>query len=242
MLDVSQLSTGYGRLQVLHNVDLRVGAGEIVALVGSNGAGKSTFLQTVAGTHRNQRLSAGQVKFNGKEVLKASAPSLVRQGLVLVPERRQIWPDMSVLDHLKLGAFLRRSDKAYVAERQGFCLDLFPRLKERGNQQAGTLSGGEQQMLAMARALMSGPRLLLLDEPSTGLSPVLVDRILEVVQQLRATTGLTILLVEQMVTLTLQIADRAYVLDRGRIAITGNAREMLEDPTIKESYLGGQGA
>lgn len=242
MLEVSQLSTGYGRSQVLHDVDLKVGAGEIVALVGSNGAGKSTFLQTLAGTHRNQRLTAGQVRFDGKDVLRSSAPSLVRNGLVLVPERRQIWPDMNVLDHLKLGAFLRRNDKDYVAEREAFCMDLFPRLKERCNQLAGTLSGGEQQMLAMARALMSGPRLLLLDEPSTGLSPVLVDRILEVVQQLRSAAGLTILLVEQMVTLTLQIADRAYVLDRGRIVLSGKARAMLDDPTIKESYLGGQGA
>ncbi len=240
MLEVAGLSTGYGRSQVVHGVDLSVKQGEIVALVGSNGAGKSTFLQTVAGTHR-QRGTAGSVRLDGRDVTRASAPSLVRGGLVLVPERRQIWPDMTVIDHLRLGAFLRRGDKAHVAEREAFCLDLFSRLKERRNQLAGTLSGGEQQMLAMARALMSGPRLLLLDEPSTGLSPVLTERILEIVQELRERAGLTILLVEQMVTLTLQIADRAYVIDRGRIVLSGQARALLDDPMIQATYLGGQG-
>jgi branched-chain amino acid transport system ATP-binding protein len=242
MLDVLGLSTGYGRVQVLHEVNLNVKAGEIVALIGSNGAGKSTFLQTVAGIHRPGLLTAGKgsIRYAGKEVLHDSAPALVRQGLVLVPERRQIWPDMSVLDHLRLGAFLKRKDRHYIAEQEAFCVDMFPRLKERIRQVAGTLSGGEQQMLAMARALMAGPKILLLDEPSTGLSPVMVSRILEVVQQLRAKSGLTILLVEQMVTLTLQIADRAYVLDRGRIVLSGNAQALLQDPAVQASYLGGQ--
>lgn len=242
MLEITELSTGYGRVQVLQQVSLSAKKGEIVALIGSNGAGKSTLLQTVAGIHRPKLFGStvGSVRFCGKEVLRDSAPALVRQGLVLVPERRQIWPDMSVGDHLKLGAFLRRKDRHHVAEREAFCVSMFPRLKERFNQVAGTLSGGEQQMLAMARALMANPEILLLDEPSTGLSPVMVARILEAVQQLREHSGITILLVEQMVTLTLQIADRAYVLDRGRIVLSGVARDLLEDPAIKESYLGGQ--
>lgn len=242
MLEVSGLSTGYGRVKVLHNIDLNVKAGEIVALIGSNGAGKSTFLQTVAGIHRPRLLGSnqGSIQYGGKEVLRDSAPSLVRQGLVLVPERRQIWPDMSVYDHLRLGAFLKRKDRHYIAEREAFCVEMFPWLKERSSQIAGTLSGGEQQMLALARALMAGPKILLLDEPSTGLSPVMVARILDVVQQLRAKSGLTILLVEQMVTLTLQIADRAYVLDRGRIVLSGVAQALLEDPAVKASYMGGQ--
>lgn len=241
MLDISRLSTGYGRVQVLHDVSLNAKKGEIVALIGSNGAGKSTLLQTVAGIHRpGSGGNTGSVRFLGEEVLRDSAPSLVKQGLVLVPERRQIWPDISVGDHLKLGAFLRRKDRQYVAEREAFCLLMFPRLKERFGQVAGTLSGGEQQMLAMARALMANPAILLLDEPSTGLSPVMVTRILEAVQQLRTESGITILLVEQMVTLTLKIADRAYVLDRGRIVLSGDAREMLEDPAVRASYLGGQ--
>ncbi|MGI4812573.1 MAG: ABC transporter ATP-binding protein [Janthinobacterium lividum] len=240
MIEITGLTTGYGRSLVLHDVTLQVNQGEIVALVGSNGAGKSTFLKTVSGVHRNSR-AQGKIVFDGVEVTRASAPSLVGRGLSLVPERRQIWPDMSVHDHLRLGAFRKRGDRAYVATRTEFCLNLFPRLKERLKQHAGTLSGGEQQMLAMARALMAGPRLLLLDEPSTGLSPLFVTRILEIVEELRASAGMTILLVEQMVTQTLQISDRAYVLDRGRIVLSGDAKALLDDPAVKASYLGDQG-
>jgi len=239
MLEISNLSTGYGRSAVLHDVNLAVRPGEIVALVGSNGAGKSTFLHTVAGIHRSFR-QKGEIHLLERNVSRASAPALVRDGLVLVPERRQIWPDMPVLDHLRLGGFLKRRDRAFVRDQESFCLDLFPRLKERLGQQAGTLSGGEQQMLAMARALMAGPRILLLDEPSTGLSPALVTRILEVIQSLRDRFGMTILLVEQMVTLTLEISDRAYVIERGKIVLSGQAQALLHSPAVKESYLGGQ--
>ena len=242
MLEIQGLSAGYGQVGVLHDVAMQIAKGEIVALVGSNGAGKSTFLNTLAGVHRGLSFPVGQgVRFDDRDVSRWTAPALVRAGLVLVPERRQIWPDMSVAEHLRLGAFHRRRDRRYVADKEAYCLQTFPRLRERLKQAAGTLSGGEQQMLAMARALMAGPRILLLDEPSTGLSPLLVDRIFEVVQELRAQTGLTILLVEQMVTQTLAISDRAYVLDRGRIVLSGPARAMLDDPAVRSAYLGDEG-
>jgi branched-chain amino acid transport system ATP-binding protein len=239
MLAVEGVCTGYGRALVLHEVTLRVGEGEVVALVGSNGAGKTTLLNTIAGLHRGGRGSGlkGKVTLDGVDVTGMPAPRLIRRGLVLVPERRQIWPGLSVADHLLLGAFHRRRDRAFVAERTGLCTDLFPVLAQRLSQQAGTLSGGEQQMLAIARALMAGPRLLLLDEPSLGLAPLVVRRIFEVVGELRR-AGLTVLVVEQVVAAALGAADRGYVLERGRAVLDGDAADLLADPAVRAAYLG----
>lgn len=239
MLEVEGLATGYGRALVLHDVNLRVDEGEIVALVGSNGAGKTTFLNTVAGLHRGGRGSGvrGRVRLDGNDIRGTAAPRLVRRGLVLVPERRQVWPEHTVADNLLLGAFSRRRDKGHVATRTDYCYDMFPRLAERRSQQAGTLSGGEQQMLAIARALMASPRILLLDEPSLGLAPLIVRRIFEVVRELRR-EGLTVLLVEQMVTMALDVADRGYVLERGRTVLEGSAAELAADPGVRAAYLG----
>jgi branched-chain amino acid transport system ATP-binding protein len=239
VLEVDNLAVGYAGADVLHDVSLRVGTGEVVALVGSNGAGKTTFLNTIAGLHRGGRGSRvrGQVRLSGRPVTTVSAPWLVRHGLALVPERRQIWPEHTVADNLLLGAFSRRRDKGYVQQRTTYCYELFPRLGERRAQHAGTLSGGEQQMLAIARALMSSPQLLLLDEPSMGLAPLVVRRIFEVIRELKR-DGLTVLLVEQMVTMALETADRGYVLERGRTILDGPARTLLADPAVRAAYLG----
>ncbi len=239
MLEVEGLATGYGPALVLHDVTLRVAEGEIVALVGSNGAGKTTFLNTVAGLHRGGRGSGlrGRVRLDGRNVTGMSAPRLVRRGLVLVPERRQVWPELSAADNLLLGAFSRRRDKGYVSSRMDYCFEMFPRLAERRDQQAGTLSGGEQQMLAVARALMPSPRILLLDEPSSGLAPLVVRRIFEAIRELKR-EGLTVLLVEQMVTMALAVADRGYVLERGRTVLNGSAAELAADEGVRAAYLG----
>jgi branched-chain amino acid transport system ATP-binding protein len=235
MLAVEGLAAGYGAARVLEDVSLGVDAGEIVALVGSNGAGKTTLLNTVAGLHRPR--PGGTVTFEERDVTGLTAARLVRRGLVLVPERRQIWPVLTVADHLRLGAFRSRRDQATVATRRERAYGLFPVLDERRDQYAGTLSGGEQQMLAIARALMAGPRLLLLDEPSLGLAPLVVRSILDVVRRLRE-EGIAVLLVEQLVAMALGIADRGYVLERGRIVESGAAADLLESPTVRRAYLG----
>jgi branched-chain amino acid transport system ATP-binding protein len=235
MLDVEGLATGYGRALVLHDVTLQVEAGEAVALVGSNGAGKTTLLHTIAGLHR--AAWRGRVRFGGEDVTGMPAHRLLRRGLVLVPERRQLWPALTVVDHLTLGAFVHRRDRRVVASDLESCYQLFPLLAERCGQPAGTLSGGEQQMLAIARALMARPRLLLLDEPSLGLAPLIVRRIFEVVAQLRR-DGLTVLVVEQAVAAALGAADRGYVLERGRTVLAGPAAQLLADPAVRAAYLG----
>ncbi len=239
MLLVEGLATGYGRALVLDGVDLRVDEGEIVALVGSNGAGKSTLLNTLAGLHRGGIGSGirGRVTFEGRDASGVAAPRLMRRGLVLVPERRQVWPRHTVADNLVLGAFSRRRDRGFVADRLEYAYGLFPVLRDRSSQAAGTLSGGEQQMLAIARALMAEPRLLLLDEPSVGLAPLVVERIFDVVVGLRR-EGVTVLVVEQMVGMALGIADRGYVLERGRTVLEGRAADLLADPGVRAAYLG----
>lgn len=233
MLETRGLAAGYGRVGVLKGVDLRVHAGEMVTLIGSNGAGKSTFLKTIVGLVRP---TGGSVFFDGRELRGATTESLVREGLVLVPEGRLLFGPMTVAENLELGAYvLGRKGGGEAAER---VYDLFPVLRERAEQPAATLSGGEQQMLAVGRALMARPRLILLDEPSLGLAPKVIAEIFSALEVLRE-QGLTILLVEQDARLALKHADRGYVMRTGEIALTGSSAELLKNDDVRLIYLGG---
>ena len=232
MLEVRSLRAGYGAVEVLRGVDLSVGAGEIVALLGSNGAGKSTLNNNVSGLYRP---FGGTIAFDGQAIAGAPSMRIVEAGLVQVPEGRRVFPNLSVRENLELGSYRRgRAARAKNLER---VLAVFPRLNERMAQLAGTLSGGEQQMLAIGRGLMSEPRLLILDEPSLGLSPLLVEEMFTLIGRLNR-DGLAILLVEQNVVQSLAIAHRAYVLENGRIALSGAAAELAEHPELRKSYLG----
>ncbi len=232
MLEVRDLHAGYGRVEVLRGVSFHVARGEIVVLIGPNGAGKTTTLKAVAGLLPPRQ---GTVLFEGRDVAGTPANRLVRAGIALVPEGRMVFPDQTVRDNLLLGAFGRRGDGIEEDIERHFA--RFPILRERQRQPAGTLSGGEQQMLAVARGLMARPRLLLLDEPSLGLAPRLVREVFDVLPRLRD-EGLTLLLVEQMAQLALGIADRAYVLERGQIVLEGAGRDVLRDPAVARAYLG----
>jgi branched-chain amino acid transport system ATP-binding protein len=232
LLEVRHLTAAYGAIEALSDVSLHVRAGEIVALVGPNGAGKSTLLRTISGVLKPRR---GEIVFDAMSVGGRSPPFMVRHGLVHIPEGRQILKRMTVLDNLLMGAFVR-SDAAVRSDLQAV-LHRFPRLRERGEMAAGALSGGEQQMLAIGRALMARPRLLMMDEPSLGLAPVLVTEVFHLVQELKD-QGITILLVEQNARQALRIADRAYVLETGRIALEGPSDELLGSRLLQESYLG----
>ena len=232
LLSVQGLAVAYGGIQAVKGVDLQVRTGEKVCLIGSNGAGKTTTLKAITGLLPAAR---GQVSFKGHPTTGQGAWDLVQQGLVMVPEGRGVFARMSILENLQMGAYLRRDNQ--VASDLDRMWTLFPRLAERQHQWAGTLSGGEQQMLAMARALMSQPQLLLLDEPSMGLSPVMVDKIFEVIDQV-SRQGVTLLLVEQNASRALQMADRAYVMESGLISASGSARDLLHDPQVKAAYLG----
>ncbi|NUR74364.1 MAG: ABC transporter ATP-binding protein [Hamadaea sp.] len=234
MLDVSGISVYYGNIAAVKDLSLQVNQGEIVTLIGSNGAGKSTTLRTISGLLKPR---SGHIVFDGRKIEGIPAHDIVRLGLAQSPEGRRIFPRMSVAENLDLGAYLR-NDKAGIAEDQERMLELFPRLRERIAQKAGTLSGGEQQMLAVARALMARPKLLLLDEPSMGLAPVLVDVIFATIKRIRE-TGTTVLVVEQNARAALSVADRAYVLESGSIKLSGPARELRNDPEIAKAYLGG---
>jgi branched-chain amino acid transport system ATP-binding protein len=232
MLEVKALRAGYGAIEVLRGVDLAVGAGEIVALLGSNGAGKSTLNNNVSGLYRP---FGGTIAFDGANIAGAPSMRIVDAGLVQVPEGRRVFPNLSVRENLEMGSYRRgRAARAKNLER---VLVVFPRLNERMTQLAGTLSGGEQQMLAIGRGLMSEPRLLILDEPSLGLSPLLVEEMFTLIGRLNR-DGLAILLVEQNVVQSLAIAHRAYVLENGRIALSGAAAELAEHPELRKSYLG----
>ena len=233
MLAVEDLEARYGKIPVTWGVSFRVDQGETVALIGPNGAGKTTILKAIAGILRP---SGGRITFRAREITGMPAHEVARLGVALVPEGRELFPHMSVYENLLLGARLRR-DADPVNEALEWVYAIFPVLKERRHQAASTLSGGEQQMLAVARALMTGPHLLMLDEPSTGLSPLVVERIFEVLKTL-AERGATTLLVEQNMHLALEIADRAYVLERGRIILEGDAKSLSENPLIREAYLG----
>ncbi len=232
MLTVDSLSSHYGRIQALHEVSLEVGAGEIVALVGANGAGKTTLLRTISGV---QPASGGRIVFEGREVTRASPHARVAAGIVQVPEGRQVFAPLGVADNLRLGAYLRRDDEIAADLEQIY--QMFPPLAERRDHPAGTLSGGQQQMLAIARAMMARPRLLLLDEPSMGLAPMLVDQIMETVARLKE-RGVTIFLVEQNAYAALSVADRGYVLELGTVAMHDDARALLTDEKVRAAYLG----
>ncbi len=233
MLLIESLTVAYGSLEVLHGITLSVKPGEIVALLGSNGAGKTTTISTVSGL---LRASSGRVEFQGRDITGHSPERIVGMGLVQVPEGRRIFPKLTVLENLEMGAYLVR-DKRRKEENLEKALSLFPRLAERRHQKGGTLSGGEQQMLAIARGLMSNPQMLLLDEPSLGLAPIVVDRIFEIILGIRD-AGTTVLLVEQNVQRSLEIADRGYILETGRVVLEDRGRALLDNPKVKASYLG----
>lgn len=236
MLRIRNLKCYYGRIRAINGVSLSVRPRELIALIGANGAGKSTLLQTLSGLLPSWE---GEIHFEKQSLRGMKPPAIVEQGISLVPEGRLLFPPMSVLDNLKLGAYrrYRRREHARVEEDLEEVMQLFPVLRERSKQQAGTLSGGEQQMVAIGRALMARPRLLLLDEPSMGLAPFLVRLILDVLVQLKE-RGMTILLVEQNARAALQIADRGYVLENGRVVLEGNGSDLLADQDVKRAYLG----
>jgi branched-chain amino acid transport system ATP-binding protein len=233
MLQLERVTSGYGRSPVLHEVSLEVRQGEVVALIGANGAGKSTLLNTVMGLVRRTQ---GAIRFEGREIGAAATPAIVRAGLAQVPERRQLFGTMSVEENLRMGAYARRGD---VAERLAVQYALFPILSERRRQAAETLSGGEQQMLAIARANMTAPRLLLLDEPSLGLAPLIVADIFRIIGELKQ-SGVAILLVEQNARAALKIADRAYVMELGEFVLSGKASDIAANERVAASYLGFQ--
>lgn len=233
MLSVEQMSTSYGSVRALDSVSLYVKKGEIVSLIGANGAGKTTMLHTISGIVRQK---AGVISFCGTQIEQSSAVTRVKQGLVQVPEGRQVFSNLPVLDNLRLGAY-GRSDPGIHDDLQ-WVLQLFPRLQERSRQLAGTLSGGEQQMVAIGRALMAKPRLLLLDEPSMGLAPLLVAEIFRILRRLNSESGLSILLVEQNASVALALSHRAYVLNLGKVVREDNASVLLRDPEVQEAFLG----
>ena len=234
MLVVEGLDVAYGRIQALHGLSIRVEEGEIVTLIGSNGAGKTTTLRALSGLHRPSR---GSVRFEGKAIENASAEQIVRLGMAHAPEGRRIFTRLAVLENLEMGAYLVR-DRSLVSQRLEQVFGLFPRLDERKAQSGGTLSGGEQQMLAIGRALMAGPRLLLLDEPSLGIAPLLVRQIFTEIARINREMGTTILLVEQNANLALKTAHRGYVLETGRIVLEDTAERLLVDPEVRKAYLG----
>jgi branched-chain amino acid transport system ATP-binding protein len=233
MLQFDNVSTFYGKIQALHNVSIDVQQGEIVTLIGANGAGKSTLLMTLCGS---PRAHSGSIRYMGEELVGLESSVIMRKSIAVVPEGRRVFARLTVEENLAMGGFFTEKDD--YQEQMDKVLGLFPRLKERFNQRGGTMSGGEQQMLAIGRALMSKPKLLLLDEPSLGLAPIIIQQIFEIVEQLRR-DGVTVFLVEQNANQALKIADRAYVLENGRVVMQGSGEELLVDPKVRDAYLGG---
>ena len=232
MLEVRQLHAGYGSVEILRGIDLDVGAGEIVAVLGSNGVGKSTLNNNISALYRP---FAGSIRFQGEEIAGLSSSEVVKRGLIHVPEGRRIFPNLNVRENLELGSLVR--GKNHRAQNMERVVEIFPRLRERFDQMAGTLSGGEQQMLAIGRGLMSEPVLLIMDEPSLGLSPLLVEQMFELIVRINR-EGLPILLMEQNAVQTLAIAHRAYIIENGRIAMQGQAADLARDPELRKNYLG----
>jgi branched-chain amino acid transport system ATP-binding protein len=233
LLKVTGLKVSYGGIQAVKGVDFEVREGELVSLIGSNGAGKTTTMKAITGT---QPINAGDIEYLGKSIRGQGPWDLVKQGLAMVPEGRGVFTRMTIIENLQMGAYIR-NDKGGIADDMEKMFNIFPRLRERKDQLAGTMSGGEQQMLAMGRALMSRPKVLLLDEPSMGLSPIMVDKIFEVVKDVYA-QGVTVLLVEQNASRALGIANRGYVMESGIVTMSGKASEMLTDPRVRAAYLG----
>lgn len=233
MLQVTDLKVNYGVIQAIKGVSFEVNEGEVIALIGANGAGKTTILHTVTGLIAPK---SGKIEFEGKDITKMPAHKIVTLGMAHVPEGRRVFADLSVYENLLMGAFTRK-DKDEISQTLEMVYKRFPRLKERKNQVAGTLSGGEQQMLAMGRALMSHPKIILMDEPSMGLSPILVNEIFDIIRSVNE-AGTTVLLVEQNAKKALDIADRAYVLETGKIVTSGDAKVLMNDDSIKKAYLG----
>ena len=233
LLEIKDLEVNYGVIKAIKGVSFDVNEGEIIALIGANGAGKTTILHTITGLIQAKK---GSIVFDGKELTKTPPHKIVSMGMAHVPEGRRIFQQLSVLENLKLGAYTRK-DKSEIASTLKMVYERFPRLDERKNQVAGTLSGGEQQMLAMGRALMSKPRIILMDEPSMGLSPLLVSEIFDIIKVINE-SGTTVLLVEQNAKKALSIADRAYVLETGKITLSGDAKDLINDESVKKAYLG----
>ena len=234
MLEVKDLKVFYGMIQAIKGISFEVNQGEVIALIGANGAGKTTTLQTITGM---LNAKAGHVIFEGKDITKVPGHKIVGMGMAHVPEGRRVFANLTVYENLKMGAYSRK-DKNEIAHNLEMVYKSFPRLEERKNQSAGTLSGGEQQMLAMGRALMSNPRIILMDEPSMGLSPIFVEEIFHIIEEI-SSKGTTVLLVEQNAKKALSIADRAYVLETGNITLSGTGKELSESEDIKKAYLGG---
>ena len=234
MLKIENLQVHYGGIQALRGISLEVPDGKIVTLIGANGAGKSTTLRTITGL---VKASGGSVQWDGQELLGKSIDKIISTGIAMSPEGRRVFPDMTVLENLELGAF-NKETKAHFAENLEKCYNWFPKLRERAKQAAGTLSGGEQQMVAVARALIGMPKLLILDEPSLGLAPNIVDDILEVAKTMVKNDGISVLLVEQDITKALAAADRGYVIENGRVALEGTAAELSANEHVKKAYLG----
>jgi branched-chain amino acid transport system ATP-binding protein len=233
VLEMSGVSAGYNGTEVLHGVSFRAEAGKITTLIGANGAGKTTTLNCVTGINR---LSAGTIRWNGQDLHPLRPPDIVRRGISLVPEGRHVFPQMTVAENLEMGAYARH-DTAGIRRDTDWVLSLFPVLKERLRQQAGTLSGGEQQMLALGRSLMANPELMLMDEPSMGLAPIIVEAVFAVIRLIQE-AGKTILLVEQNASLALQIAHQAYVIELGHIVLSGTGRDLMQNPDVERAYLG----
>ena len=233
MLELRSVDAGYGSFQALFGIDLDVKAGEAVGVIGPNGAGKTTLMRVISGLIRPSR---GSIRMEGTDLVATPPHRIVGLGIAHVPENRRLFPRLTVDDNLRMGAFMQDA-RAKYAERLEFVFDLFPRMKERRSQMAGTMSGGEQQMCAIGRALMSGPKLLLLDEPSAGLAPLVVQQVFDLVKRIRA-SGLTVLIVEQNVQQVLKVVDRAYLLEAGTIRASGTSTEMLATDTVKQAYLG----
>ncbi len=234
MLSVENLNVFYGHIHAIKDVSLHVKEGEIVSLIGANGAGKTTTLQTISGLLKPK---SGTITFEGKDITKTEAHQILQMGIAQVPEGRRIFANMTVKENLEMGAFTRKESAAQLKEERKNFYDKFPRLRERKKQMAGTLSGGEQQMLAMGRALMANPKILILDEPSMGLSPLLVKEVFEMIKTINQ-SGVTVLLVEQNAKMALSISNRAYVLETGKITMEGDAKELLHNESIKKAYLG----
>lgn len=235
LITVSALQVAYGAVRVLHGVDVEAGKGEVLSIIGANGAGKTTLLKTIAGVVKS---NAGEIVYGGKNITNERPDRIVRQGIALVPEGRRVFPALTVRDNLELGAYTLR-DRKLKRELLDLVLQTFPKLRERVWQHAGTLSGGEQQMLAVGRAVMANPQLLLLDEPSMGLSPLMTQEIFELIRTINLEKGITMILVEQNAHMALEFSHRTYVLENGNIVMSGDSREIKSDPAVVAAYFGG---